>query len=684
MENAKNAEIEEEKQKNIIEGIKLFKLIKINNFNKCKLSKRFDFKNMGCYINYIKLMVNKIIFLLKTLFEYLILAIPFILMDYFIRVEAEQIRFKVLKKYSYIYSCSFISFFVLSSKCLKGNIGKIYYSVLFIFHFLLYLTNIIFFSFTSTFFMFKIISFAGEGSHYMFDVILDMKFKTWRNVALIIFSFILAFFVFRKTNKFNFHNLFVIFGLFILIQNMVKNLFAPIRNKRWNDFKKISNIVNEFSNSNKCMKIVGFYKFVQTDFYNTYLNFDIFLGKESKEELEFLKKIYKDTKMHSDNEYTGIFKNKNIILIQLEGFEHFLINEEYTPTLYSLKNNSFDFTAHYSYKIDAGQTFNSEFCVNTGFVTPFTIKSNSFDLNKNTFNSLPKIFKKLGYTSKGFHFNYPEFYSRDVNYLGWGYDKFLSLMKTKTKYKNAEQAGQDTELINNKEFYDEIFNTKGNFLYYFVTYSIHWPYNNKKGYHTNYVLKKKFGKNIPAFMPPDEVAKNLAEEVDRMVKLLLEGLKSHNLLDNTVLVFFSDHTAGGFNKRILSKYKITTDQRINHTPFFIWSSNIKGKTIDKTNSQLDILPTILNLFGVPFLEKVVIGRDIFDKDYSGIAYFSDYSWIDGNILFNNGNITKLKDNNSNNQTDNKYISKKSKEVKLRLKQNDLTLKYDYLKNILKK
>ena len=58
--------------------------------------------------------------------------------------------------------------------------------------------------------------------------------------------------------------------------------------------------------------------------------------------------------------------------------------------------------------------------------------------------------------------------------------------------------------------------------------------------------------------------------------------------------------------------------------------------------------------------------------------------IDGNILFNNGKITKLKDNNSNNQTDNKYISKKSKEVKLRLKQNDLTLKYDYLKNILKK
>ena len=78
----------------------------------------------------------------------------------------------------------------------------------------------------------------------------------------------------------------------------------------------------------------------------------------------------------------------------------------------------------------------------------------------------------------------------------------------------------------------------------------------------------------------------------------------------------------------------------------------------------------------------MIGRDIFDKDNSGIAFFNDYSWIDGNILFNNGKIIKLKDN-SNIQTDNNYISNKAKEVKERLKQNDLTLKYDYLKYILK-
>ena len=65
---------------------------------------------------------------------------------------------------------------------------------------------------------------------------------------------------------------------------------------------------------------------------------------------------------------------------------------------------------------------------------------------------------------------------------------------------------------------------------------------------------------------------------------------------------------------IISKYKIAYDQRINLTPFFIWSANLKEKVINKVNSQLDILPTVLNLFGIPFQEKSMIGRDIFDKN----------------------------------------------------------------------
>ena len=65
------------------------------------------------------------------------------------------------------------------------------------------------------------------------------------------------------------------------------------------------------------------------------------------------------------------------------------------------------------------------------------------------------------------------------------------------------------------------------------------------------------------------------------------------------------------------------------------------------------------------------------------AFFDDYSWIDGQILFNNGKIVKLK-NISDNEIDEKYILKKNQEVRERFKQNDLTLKLDYLKYILNK
>lgn len=585
-----------------------FKLIKLN-FEKKKI---FEIK---------KKIFNKIpkIFFIENIIEYIILGIPFILIDWFIRKETQKIEFIVSQKYSYIFSYTFILFFIISSKSIKGNIGKIFYCILFIFHFLLFLANIIIFSFTSQFFHFKLLSYVEEGSNFMMDVILTMKKQIWIKALIILITFVLALIKFRKSNKNKFIVLICFFIFFIFSQNFTKKLLGPIGKKNWDDWNNPINIFNEVSQPNKCMKIAGFYKYIQMDFFKTYLNFNIFLRKKEKEELEFLAKIYKNLKNHPKNKYTGIFKNNNLIFIQLEGMDDWLLNKNNTPTLHSLKNNSFVFNEHYSYKASGGSTFNSEFCVNTGFYTPFSLTGNSYDFYKNTFNSLPKLFKKLGYTLKSFHFNRPDFYSRELNYLGWGYDKFLSLIKTKN-YKSSSFAGLDTELIKNKIFYHEIFNTKGKFLYYIITFSIHPPFTNTG--HSHYILKKKFGNKIPKNLKIDDVAMIQAGESDEMVKLLLEGLKKNNLYNNTIILFFADHCSN-FDYKILSKHKIVNDHRVDHTPFFIWSANMKGKNINKASCQLDILPTVLNLFGIPYQEKTMIGRDIFDKKNSGFACFED-------------------------------------------------------------
>ena len=252
-------------------------------------------------------------------------------------------------------------------------------------------------------------------------------------------------------------------------------------------------------------------------------------------------------------------------------------------------------------------------------------------------------------------------------------------MKTKN-YNNSSIPALDTELVKNKIFYDEMFKAKGRFLHYIITFSIHPPFMDS--FHSHHILKNKFGDKIPKNLNIDDVAMIQAGETDEMVKLLLEGLKKNNLYNDTIILFFADHCSN-FNYNILSKHKITYDHRVDYTPFFIWSSNIKGTIINKASCQLDILPTILNLFGIPFQEKTMIGRDIFDKKNSGLAFFGDFSWIDGKILLENGNIIKLK-NISDNEIDEKYIIKKNKEVRDRFRQNDLTLKYDYLKYILNK
>ena len=151
---------------------KSFKLVKIKKEIN-ELSKRNFLKKIK------KKITNKNLYIIitKHVIEYIMLSSPFILMDYFIRKETGKMSFAVSQKYSYIFSYTFIIFYVFSSKSFKGNIGKIYYSILFLFYYILFITNIIFFSFTSNFFNFKILSYTNEGSHYMFGVIIDMRLK---------------------------------------------------------------------------------------------------------------------------------------------------------------------------------------------------------------------------------------------------------------------------------------------------------------------------------------------------------------------------------------------------------------------------------------------------------------------------------------------------------------------------
>ena len=58
-------------------------------------------------------------------------------------------------------------------------------------------------------------------------------------------------------------------------------------------------------------------------------------------------------------------------------------------------------------------------------------------------------------------------------------------------------------------------------------------------------------------------------------------------------------------------------------PFIIYNSEEDKKIIsNKYSSSLDVLPTILNLFGVEFDSRLLMGKDIF-SDSEPLVIFSD-------------------------------------------------------------
>lgn len=555
---------------------------------------------------------------------------------------------------------------------LKGKGSKIAYWIFFIISFALFLTNCIYYSMTSLVFGFNLLELRDEGSSYILDTILNTNPLIYVfAIALIVIGIITG----KKlpaNDKCKPKRFLKVFVFFLVLHTLTPFLLGHANNNlKWNNFKNARNIYNNFSDCNKSLKISGLYEYSVRNFYFTFLKPE---EEISDEDQKFLDSIYKAEDTKEENAYTGKFKGKNLIFLQLEGMDTWMLTKKTTPNLYNLRKHSIDFSNHYSIYTGGGSTFNSEFAVNTGFTTPISYIENVYSFSKNTFPyTMARLFKEQNYSVNAFHMNKGEFYSRDINYKSWGYDNYYGLQDIQ-KY-NDERYVLDRELILNKTFYNKIFKQKGNFVNYIITYSPHTPFTTEKEV-GKILAEEKYGKgNIPK-LSEEDCAKMAASETDNMVGLLIQALKDNGLYDNTVIVAYADHYLYTLDdKSILDKYKETSNNLINHTPFFIWSSDLGQLTsISKVNMQMDILPTVLNLFGIDYNSNNYIGHDILSNDFKGYAFFSDYSWYDGKVYVENQQITNGKKMSKN------KLDSMNNLISDVIKKNDLTLKYDYFKS----
>ncbi len=625
----------------------------------------------------------------KEIYSILLLVCPFVIMDLATRIFGSSINFYGMFRITpRLFSIAYIILFIGISLNIKKKYCKIVYSLFFFFFFLMFLVQNIYYSIMGNFFGFSLMALAGEGSDYFLDALKNCNVFVYVVAVILVVNYYFALKIFPRNTGYNKKKLIHITVLFIIL-HAISKMFLGFGNFEltWDTWRNPRNVYNNFNDSNKCMTLTGLYEYTLRDFYVTYIK-----KTETKTDTEsnFLSDVFtSNNDSFHKNKYTSKFKNKNIIFLQLEGIDNWLLTKEIMPNAYSLLNNSINFTNHYSFYNGGGSTFNSEFMVNVGYTTPYTFPMNAYTLNKNDFPySMANLLKQQDYHIEAYHMNTKEYYSRGINYYNWGYDNYLGLQDlgtyTDTKYQ------LDRELILNETFYNSLFNNTGKFAKYIISYSNHLPFSSSKGV-CNRLIKLDYEKKIMN-MTDDEVSEYIeslglteedcirrqAKETDYMIGLLIKGLKDNGLYNNTVLIVYADHYLYTVsNNEILKKNGKDIDTNlINKTPFFIWSAGLKKEEIKKVNSQLDILPTLLNLMGITYNDKWYMGYDILDNKYKSMIVFPDLSWYDGNYYVVDNKVANKKSINAI------TLEEKNSYAEYLVKKNDLVLKYNYFKEIM--
>ncbi|MBQ3021497.1 MAG: LTA synthase family protein [Bacilli bacterium] len=405
--------------------------------------------------------------------------------------------------------------------------------------------------------------------------------------------------------------------------------FIEVKNKILNKKEKITHI--QENKENITNEVVD---------YNT-LNIN-FTNSDS-EIINSMNEYIKNDSGTNKNKYTGLYKDKNLILIMAESFNSIAVSKELTPTLYKLSNEAFVFENFYSPVILS--TIGGEFQLLTGLYPNINLLSKIWRKGNNYFEyGIGNVFNKINYKTFAYHNNQYNFQNRDKYLKSIGFNNYIGCNNGLEKKINCNiWPESDVELI--EATTEDYLYINEPFMTYYVTVSGHMNYNWKNAMskkHKNLVDNLPYSEKVKAY-----IATQI--ELDKALEKLILELEKANKLESTVIALVGDHypyelTIDEINEA--SNYEKDNIIEINRSNFILWNKNTPTTKIEKIGSQIDVLPTLLNLFGIEYDSRLIVGKDILSNT-EGIAIFSNNSWIsDKGKYFSNSNKFIPKNNNS--------------------------------------
>ena len=377
------------------------------------------------------------------------------------------------------------------------------------------------------------------------------------------------------------------------------------------------------------------------------------------------------------NEYTGLFKGKNLILIMLESVNEIAINEEYFPTLYKIYSEGWSWKNNYSPR-NTCPTGNNEFSALTSLYSINNTCTAREYQNNTYYESLFNLFNNKGYTTKSFHNYTDQYYKRTTIHKNLGstyYGPSKLGIKTSSTYGVWPS---DVDLI--KKSY-EIFSTEEQYFTFMTTVTSHTPYNQYSEYGNKYLDKFKDLKI------PTDLKRYLSKltEVDLALQTLIEKLEENGELDNTVIAIFGDHYPYAISQNTLQKmldYNVVDTIDIDKTPFAIYTPSIEPKVFEEYTSYINILPTLANLFGLDYDTRLYMGEDLLSEDYESIVIFPNGTWKN-EVAYYNANNNKITYFNEEVTYTDEEIININKMIASKLQHSTTSIKknyFNYLKN----
>lgn len=408
------------------------------------------------------------------------------------------------------------------------------------------------------------------------------------------------------------------------------------------------------------------------------IDFETLSKTETNKSLKQLAEYFKTTSATEKNEYTGMFKDKNLIFILAEGFNEIAVDKELTPTLYKLTHEGFIFNNFYSPVFLS--TTGGEFQAMTGLIPSQQILSSWKKNNKQLLFSLGHVFNNLGYNINAYHNWTYSYYSRQITMPTLGFNNYLACRNGLQNYMNCEVfPTSDVDLM--KTTSPMYISDQNKFMTYYITLSGHAEYN----FVGNYIAKKNQSLvNHLNYSTPIKAYLATQIELDKSLETLISNLEEAGVLDDTVIALVGDHypyTIDINTINEISTYKKDGVVEVNKSNFILWNNGMTPVEVNKVGSQIDVLPTLLNLFGIEYDSRLIVGKDILSNS-EGLAIFSNRSWVsDKGTYFAN---TKKFVPKEGNEIPDDYVEKVNNDVANKYTISKLLVDNNYYKYILGK